>query len=155
MWVVDVPEPEEGSEEQLDPVPLMDRSCVANVLEKVKALLFGDDRVCGGMSFRAASSAIDKFDRKWSLDASLKSSMTRCRAKKFMAPPSCRSLSISRSTTSSTRQAHQQRTGLFEPIHRCAGIFVSGISTRAIAVVCSRAYFSKSLSISGLDWGKR
>ena len=31
----DVPEPEEGSEEQLDPVPLMDRSCVANVLEKV------------------------------------------------------------------------------------------------------------------------
>jgi hypothetical protein len=31
----DVPEPEEGAEEQLDPVPLMDRSCVANVLEKV------------------------------------------------------------------------------------------------------------------------
>ncbi len=34
--ISDVPEPEEGSEEQLDPVPLMDRSCVANVLEKVK-----------------------------------------------------------------------------------------------------------------------
>ena len=34
--IADVPEPEEGSEEQLDPVPLMDRSCVANVLEKVK-----------------------------------------------------------------------------------------------------------------------
>ena len=45
MWVVDVPEPEEGSEEQLDPVPLMDRSCVANVLEKVKALVFGDEVV--------------------------------------------------------------------------------------------------------------
>jgi hypothetical protein len=36
----DVPEPEEGSEEQLDPVPLMDRSCVANVLEKVVNSLF-------------------------------------------------------------------------------------------------------------------
>ena len=31
----DLPEPDEGGEEQLDPVPLMDRSCVANVLEKV------------------------------------------------------------------------------------------------------------------------
>ena len=31
----DIVEPEEGAEEQIDPVPLMDRSCVANVLEKV------------------------------------------------------------------------------------------------------------------------
>mmetsp|Transcript_38827 Transcript_38827/g.91843 ORF Transcript_38827/g.91843 Transcript_38827/m.91843 type:complete len:167 (-) Transcript_38827:56-556(-) len=31
----DLPEPEEGSEEQPDPVPLMDRSCNANILEKV------------------------------------------------------------------------------------------------------------------------
>ena len=39
MWTTDVPEPEEGSDEQIDPVPLMDRSCVANVLEKVSACL--------------------------------------------------------------------------------------------------------------------
>mmetsp|Transcript_36346 Transcript_36346/g.81936 ORF Transcript_36346/g.81936 Transcript_36346/m.81936 type:complete len:169 (-) Transcript_36346:166-672(-) len=31
----DLPEPEEGTEDQTDPVPLMDRSCSANVLEKV------------------------------------------------------------------------------------------------------------------------
>jgi len=39
-FIADVPEPEEGSEEQLDPVPLMDRSSVANVLEKVHYLCF-------------------------------------------------------------------------------------------------------------------
>jgi len=39
-FIADVPEPEEGSEEQLDPVPLMDRSCVANVLEKVHYFCF-------------------------------------------------------------------------------------------------------------------
>ncbi len=31
----DLPEPAEGSDEQPDPVPLMDRSCNANILEKV------------------------------------------------------------------------------------------------------------------------
>ena len=34
--MADVPEPEEGSEEQLDPVPLNVRRALANVLEKVK-----------------------------------------------------------------------------------------------------------------------
>ena len=34
--ISDVPEPEEGSEEQLDPVPLKERRAIANVLEKVK-----------------------------------------------------------------------------------------------------------------------
>ena len=33
--VADLPEPAEGSDEQPDPVPLMDRSCNANILEKV------------------------------------------------------------------------------------------------------------------------
>lgn len=35
LSLADLPEPVEGSDEQPDPVPLMDRSCNSNILEKV------------------------------------------------------------------------------------------------------------------------